>query len=56
MGLLGGSVVGGLPLFGSGPDPRMEDQVPHQAPCEEPATPSAFVSASLSQSVSLMNK
>ena len=29
------------------------DQVPHRAPCTEPASPSAYVSASLS--VSLMN-
>ena len=32
------------------------DRVPHQAPCVEPASPSARVSASLSPSVSLMNK
>ena len=30
------------------------DPVPHQAPCKEPASPSAYVSASLC--VSLMNK
>ena len=30
------------------------DQVPHQAPCGEPASPSAYVSASFY--VSLMNK
>ena len=32
------------------------DRVPRQAPCMEPASPSACVSASLSLSVSLMNK
>ena len=43
------------PAFGSGRDPRIQDQVPHLAPYEEPASPSAYISASLSQSVSLMN-
>ena len=33
-----------------------QDQVPHRAPCMEPASPSACVSAPLSLSVSLMNK
>ena len=33
-----------------------QDQVLHQAPCMEPASPSAYVSASLSLSVSVMNK
>ena len=52
-GCLGGSVVECLPsaqgvILGSG------DQVPHQAPCMEPASPSACVSTSLC--VSLMNK
>ena len=32
------------------------DQVPRQALCMEPASPSACVSASLSVSMSLMNK
>ena len=32
------------------------DQVPCPAPCMEPASPSAYVSASLFLSVSLMNK
>ena len=52
-GHLGGSVVEHLPLaqvviLGSW------DRVPHQALCREPASPSTYVSASLS--VSLMNK
>ena len=51
-GPLGGSVVGHLPLaqvmiLGSW------DRVPHQAPCMEPASPSAYVSASFS--VTCMN-
>ena len=52
-GRLGGSVVEHLP---SAQDVILEsrDQVPHQAPYEEPASPSVYVSASLS--VSLMNK
>ena len=36
--------------------PEFQDQVPHWAPCVEPASPSAYVSDSLSVSVSLMNK
>ena len=53
MGCLGGSVVEHLPsalgvILGS------QNRVPHQALYMEPATPSAYVSASLS--VSLMNK
>ena len=46
-GRLGGSAVECLP---SAQDVILEswDQVPHQAPCEEPASPSAYVSASLS--------
>ena len=52
-GHLGGSAVEHLPsaqgvILGSW------DQVPHQTPCMEPASPSAYVSASLC--VSLMNK
>ena len=53
LGFLGGSAVERLLLaqvviLGSW------DRVPHQASCEEPASPSACVSASLP--VSLMNK
>ena len=53
MGHLGGSVVEHLPLaqvviLGSW------DRVLHQAPCREPASLSAYISASLC--VSLMNK
>ena len=40
--------------FGSGRDPRIRYQVPHQAPCEEPASPSTCVSLPLS--LSLTNK
>ena len=47
---------GQAPAFGSRCDPGIQDRVPHQAPCEEPISPSAYVSASLCQSVSLMNK
>ena len=50
---LGGSVVGRLPLA-QGMVPESWDQVPHWAPCMEPSSPSACVSASLC--VSLMNK
>ena len=39
---------------GSGSDPGVLDQVPHQAPCRESASLSTYVLASLS--VSLMNK
>ena len=41
-------------MFGSGRDPGSGDRALHWAPCREPASPSAYVSASLS--VSLMNK
>ena len=53
MGLLGGSVVEHLPFT---QDVVLEpwDRVPHQAPCIESASPSAYVFASLS--VSPMNK
>ena len=34
--------------FSPGPDPGDWDQVPHQAPCMEPVSPSAYVSLSLS--------
>ena len=40
--------------FSSGRDPGSWDQVPHQAPYGEPASPFAYISASIS--VSLMNK
>ena len=36
------------PALGSGRDPGIRDQVLHRAPCEEPASPSACVSAFLS--------
>ena len=52
---LGGSAVWRLPLA-QGVILESWDQVPQQAPCMEPASPSACVSASLSLSVSLMNK
>ena len=47
MGCLGGSEVEHLPLA---QDMILEfqDQVPHQARCMEPASPSAYVSASVS--------
>ena len=51
-----GWLSGWAPAFGSDHDPGIQDWVLHQAPCEEPASPSAYVFASLSQSVSLMNK
>ena len=50
---LGGSVVGHLPLA-QGVIPGFWDRVLHRAPRREPASPSAYVSASLF--VSLMNK
>ena len=53
LGRLGGSAVEHLPLA-QGVTPGSWDQVLHQAPYEEPASPSACVFASLS--VSLMNK
>ena len=40
--------------IGSGHDLGVQDWVPYRVPCEEPAPPSAYVSASLF--VSLMNK
>ena len=51
-GHLGGSVVECLPLAQGG-IPESWDQVPHRAPCTEPASPSAYVSASLSLSLCL---
>ena len=53
MGCLGGSAVEHLPSA-QGMISESWDQVPHRAPCEKPASPSACVSASLS--VSLMNR
>ena len=47
MGRLGGSAVECLPLA-QGIALESQDQVPHQAPCVEPASSSAYVSASLS--------
>ena len=52
-GCLGGSVVERTPLT-KGVIPGSWDQVPHWTPCREPASPSAWVSASFS--ASLMNK
>ena len=49
LGHLGGSVVERLSAFGSGCDPILGSS-PISAPCEEPASPSSYVS------VSLMNK
>ena len=46
MGGLGGLVVERLP-WAQGVTPRSRDPVPHRAPCREPASPSACVSASL---------
>ena len=50
-GPLGGSAVEPLPLA-QGMIQRSWDRVPHRAPCGEPPSPSAFVSASLSVCVS----
>ena len=52
-GHLGGSVVERLP-GAQGIIRGSCDQVPHRAPCEEPASPPACVSTSVS--VCLMNK
>ena len=49
----GGSAVEPLPSA-QGVTPGSRDRVPRRAPCMEPASPSAWVSASLS--VTLMNK
>ena len=51
MGRLGGSVVEPLPSA-QGMILESWDRVPHQASCMEPASPSAYISASLSLSVS----
>ena len=53
LGHLGGSVVERLPSA-QGVIPESWDRVPHWAPSREPASPSAYVSASIS--VSLINK
>ena len=53
MGHLGGSVIEHLPLA-QVMIPGSWDQVLHWAPCREPASPSAYVSASLC--VSLIKK
>ena len=55
MGSLGGAAVWCLPLA-QGAILETWDQIPRRAPCMEPASPSACVSASFSLSVSLMNK
>ena len=46
VGRLGGSAVERLPSA-QGVILESQDRVPHQAPCMEPASPSACVSASL---------
>ena len=51
-GLLGGSVIDHLPSV-QGVILESWDQVPHQAPHRELASPSAYVSASLSLSLGL---
>ena len=51
VGRLGGSGVERLPSA-QGVILETRDRVPHQAPCMEPASPSACVSASLSLCVS----
>ena len=51
-----GWLSGSAPSFGPGRDPGLRDRVPHRAPCMEPASPSACVSASVCVCVSLMNK
>ena len=56
MGSLGGTAVWRLPLAQGG---ILEtwDRIPHRAPrCMEPASLSAYVSASLSLSVTIINK
>ena len=46
-----GWLSGLAPVFGPGRGQEFQDRVPHRAPCLEPASPSACVSASLSLSV-----
>ena len=53
LGFLGGSAVKCLPSA-QGMILETQDQIPRQAHCMEPASPSAYVSASLS--LSLINK
>ena len=53
LGHRGGSAVERLPLA-QGVILECRDRVPHWSPCMEPASPSAYVSASLSES--LMDK
>ena len=55
VGRLGCSAVKHLPLA-QGVILESQDQVPHRASCMEPASLSAYVSASFSLSLSLMNK
>ena len=47
-----GWLSGSAAAFDSGRDPRVWDRAPHQAPCEEPLSPSSCVSASLCVRVS----
>ena len=54
-GSLGGSAVQRLPPA-QGVTLESQDRVLRRAPCMEPASPSACVSASLSLSMSIMNK
>ena len=49
-----GGLSGGASAFSPGVTPGSWDRVPYRAPCMEPASPSAWVSASLS--LCLMNK
>ena len=51
LGHVGGSVVEGLPSA-LGVIPGSQDRVPHWAPHRDPASPSAYVSAPLSLSLS----
>ena len=55
LGSLGGAAVWRLPLA-QGAILETRDQIPHRAPCLEPASPSAYVSASISLCVTIMNK
>ena len=55
LGSLGGSGVELLPLA-LGVILGSQDRVPHRAPCMEPVSLSAYVSASISLSISLVNK
>ena len=55
LGCLSGSAVEHLPLA-QGVIPGSWDRVPHRAPCVGSASPSAYVSASLSLCVTIINK